>query len=43
MLVKKLGVNALKPMLCRFRFSKSFQPDNHVYCDLNNSSSDLFI
>ena len=29
-LVKNLGVNALLPMLCRFRFSKSFQSDNNV-------------
>ena len=41
MLVKKLGVNALLPMLCRLRFSKSFQSDNHVYCDLNNSTLDF--
>ena len=40
---KKLGVNALLPMLCRLRFSKSFQSDNHVYCDLNNSALDFFI
>ena len=38
MLVKKLGVNALLPMLCKLRFSKFFQSDNHVYCDLNNST-----
>ena len=43
MMVNKLGVNALLPMLCRLRFSKSFQPDNHVYCDLNNSTLDFFI
>ena len=43
MLVKKLVVNALLPMPCRLRFSRSFQSDNHVYCDLNNSASDLFI
>ena len=30
---KKLGVNALLPMLCRLRFSKSFESGNHVYCD----------
>ena len=42
MLVKKLGVNALLLMLCRLRFSKSFQSDNHVYCDLNNSTLDYF-
>ena len=38
MLVKNLGVNALLPMLCRLRFSKSFQSNNHVYCELNNST-----
>ena len=44
MLIKKvLCVNALLPMLCRLRFSKSFQSDNHVYCDLNNSTLDFFI
>ena len=43
MLVKKLDVNALLPMLCRFRFSKSFQSDNYFYCDLNNSTLDFFI
>ena len=42
MLAKKLGVNALLPTLCRLRFSKSFQSDNHVYCDLNNSTLILF-
>ena len=42
MLVKKQGVNALLPMLCRLRFSKSPRSDNHVYCDLNNSISDFF-
>ena len=41
--VKKLGVNALLPMLCGLRFSKSFQSDNHVYCGLNNSTLDFFI
>ena len=30
--VKKLGVNVLLPMLCRLRFNKSFQLDNHIYC-----------
>ena len=39
---KRLGVNALLPLLCRIRFSKSFQSDNHVYCDLNNSILDFF-
>ena len=43
MLVKKLGVNALLPMLCRLRFSKSFQSDNHIYCDLNNSTLAYFV
>ena len=37
MLLKKMGVNALLPMLCRLRFTKSFQSDNHVYCDLNKA------
>ena len=41
MLVKKLGVNALLPMLYGLRFSKSVQSDNHVYCDLNNSTLDF--
>ena len=43
MLVTKQGVNALMPMLCRLRFSKYFQSDNHVYCDLNNNTLDYFI
>ena len=38
MLVKELGASALLPMLCRLRFSKSFQSDNQVYSDLNNST-----
>ena len=42
MLLENLGVNALLAMLCRLRFSKSFQSYNHVYCDLNNSTSDFF-
>ena len=42
MLVKKLGINALLLTLCRLRFSKSFQPDNYVYCDSNNSTLDFF-
>ena len=41
MLVKNLGVNALLSMLCRLRFSNFFQSDNHVYCDLNNSTLDF--
>ena len=28
-------------MLCRLRSSKSFQLDNRVYCDLNNSTLDF--
>ena len=43
MLVKKLGVNALLQMLCRLCFSNPCQSDNHVYCDLSNSTSDFFI
>ena len=43
MLVKNLGVNALLPMLCSLRFSKSFQSDNHVYYDLNNCTLEFFI
>ena len=42
MLLKKLGVNASLPMLCKLRFSKFFQSHNHVYCDLNNCTSDFF-
>ena len=41
MLVNKLGVDVLLLMLCRFRFSKSFQSDNYVYYDLNNSALDF--
>ena len=41
MLVKKLGVNALLSMSCRYRFSKSFQSDNNFYCDLNNGTLDF--
>ena len=41
MLVKTLGGNGLLPMLCSLRFSKSFQSDNHVYCDLSNSTLDF--
>ena len=29
-------------MFCRLRYSKSFQSDNHVHCDLNNSTLDFF-
>ena len=43
MLVNKLGVDVLQLMLCRFRFCKSFQSDNFVYYDLNNSALDFLI
>ena len=43
MFLKKLGANALLPMLCRLRFSKSFQSDNYVYYDLNNNTLCFFI
>ena len=36
-------VNAFLPMLCRLRFSRSFQSDNHVCCDLNGSTSDFLV
>ena len=42
-LVKVLGVNALLPILCRLRFSKSFQSNNHVYRDLNNRTFRLYL
>ena len=38
MLVNKLGVDVLLLMLCRLRFCESFQSDNYVYYDLNNSA-----
>ena len=38
MLVNKLGVDFLLPMLCRLRFCKSFQSDNYVCYDFNNSA-----
>ena len=41
MLVNKLGVDVLLLMLCRLRFYKSFQSDNYVYYDLNNSALDF--
>ena len=41
MLVNKLGVDVLLLMLCRLRFCKSFQSDNYVYYDLNNSTLDF--
>ena len=41
MLINKLGVDVLLLMLCRLRFHKSFQSDNYVYFDLNNSALDF--
>ena len=41
MLVNKLSVGVLLLMLCRLRFCKSFQSDNYVYYDLNNSALDF--
>ena len=43
MLVNKLGVDVLLLMLCRLRFCKSFQSDNYVYYDLNNSALDFIL
>ena len=43
MLVNKLGVDVLLLMLCRLCFCKSFQSDNNVYYDLNNSALSSFI
>ena len=43
MLVNKLGVDVLLLMLCRLRFCKSFQSDNYVYYDLNNSALDFLL
>ena len=43
MLVNKLGVDVLLLMLSRHRFYKSFQSDNYVYYDLNNSALDFLI
>ena len=43
MLVNKLGVDVLLLMLCRLRLCKSFQLDNYVYYDLNNSALDFLI
>ena len=42
MLVNKLGVAVLLLMLCRLRFCESFQSDNYVYYDLNNSALSSF-
>ena len=41
MFVNKLGVDVLLLMLCRLCFGKSFQSDNYVYYDLNNSDLDF--
>ena len=38
MLVNKLGVDVLLLTICRLCFCKSFQSDNYVYYDLNNST-----
>ena len=43
MLVNKLGVDILLLVLCRLRFCKSFQSDNYVYYDWNNSALDFLI
>ena len=43
MLVNKLGVDLLLLMLCRLCFSKSFQSNNYVYYELNNSALDFLI
>ena len=41
MLVNKLGFGVLLLMLCRLPFCKSFQSDNYVYYDMNNSALDF--
>ena len=41
--LKKWVSVALLLTLCRLCFRKSFQSDNHVYCDLNDSTLDFFI
>ena len=43
MLVNKPVVDVLLLMLCRLLFCKSFQSDNYVYYDLNNSALDFLI
>ena len=40
MLANKLGVEVLL-LLCRLSLCKSFQSDNFVYYDLNNSALDF--
>ena len=42
-LVNKLGVDVLLLMLGTLRFCKSFQSDNYVHYDLNNSALDFLI
>ena len=42
MLVNKRGVDILLLMFCILRFCKSFQSNNYVYYDLNNSALDFF-
>ena len=39
--LSKLGVDVLLLILCRLCFCKSFQSDNYVYYDLNNSALDF--
>ena len=43
MLVNKLSVDVLLLMLCRPHFPKSFQSDNYLCYDLNNSALDFLI
>ena len=43
MLVNKLGVDVSLLMLCRLCFCKSFQSDNYVDYDLNNSTLGFLI
>ena len=41
MLVNKLGVDVSLLIVCRLLVCKSFQSDNYVYYDLNNSALDF--
>ena len=43
MLLNKLSVDVLLLMLCTLHFCKSFQSDNYVYYDLNDSALDFLI
>ena len=43
MLLNKLSVDLLLLMLCSLRLCKSFQSDNYVYYDLNNSALNFLI